>query len=724
MSAEHTQPLEGRVIQAGDRFTKSAPAEPPQEAIRLGREHGAEVEKVAEKAPRPTVGERAADAGMTTLLGVAHSVQTVWGYQTAGEIAEQIRGVKAEMRASSDRAERAELAKELEALRDHRRQVVHARHREPATIAGAIGAVAYPAGIVIGTLAAGPLALAGALPIPVALYVAGRRARKQRELVLEQAAPSDAVELARADVVELVETAPGVYSPANLPEGKPFPIAQAQTETEAAECMLRALLAETVPVGDVSEVQRTPWGWQCIVRVTSGTPEKIINAAANLETTFDLPQNGVRVQPLVERRARAKFRLVEGDPFAAAPPPPYRAPKSLSITDRARIGSSIDGDPLEITLAGVMGESIAASGGGKTGILQAMAEVTTACRDVITIDLDPAGDGLEDLGGAARLQGRTHEQIEHVLLFLLMLAKARARLRKKLGMGRKWQASPEHPAIVTFIDEYPALSKLGKDLAFALMKVGRKEQLVVILAAQGGSTTYLGENIASMLALKIVGPCKFEDVKAVFGPGAVADGYLPHRLKPATDTDPRDAGHVFAQGIPGTADAPVEYKIHEHPKGMLAQLAEERRDAGLLDPDAESLAAMEQVDLPDYVEPEYDNEGNLKKPAPVELLTWEQLLRLCEADPPSAGVTPVSPERRAVRATLDVMAQLGLDRFRVETMAEHLRTRFPDLFPELAADDLGRLLRDAGCGGTVSIGAVDGRRNASGYRIEALERAL
>lgn len=509
-----------------------------------------------------------------------------------------------------------------------------------------------------------------------------------------------------------------------LGEGKPFPIAQAKTPQQLAECVLRAMLAENVPVVEVRDVVRYPWGWQCTVRVSDGTPEAIIKAAGDLETKFDLPTGGVRPQPMLEKRACAKLRLVDGDPFASAPPPEYRAPKSLSIIDKARIGTCIDGSPLVITLSGVMAVVVAASGGGKTGILQNLGEVTTACRDCITIDLDPHGDGLEDLSDAARLTGRSHVQIEHVLLFLLMLSKARARLRKKLGMGRKWITSPEHPAIVVLFDEFPKASDLAKKLAFELLLVGRKEAVWVVLASQGGTKLYLGENIAQMLAMQIVGPCKVGDTRAVMGEGSVAEGWLPHRLSPATQTDPKDAGHVYVRGLPGVPDTPVEYKVHEHPREQLARLAKERREAGLLEPDAESLDAMAGVDLPDFVEPVYDAEGNLKKEAPVELLTWEQLLRLCEAEPPAAGAGTESAERRTVRQVLEAMDDAGADRMRVETMLGLLQQQHPDLYGGWTREELGQALRDAGCGTTVPIGAVDGLSNARGYRREALAAAL
>jgi S-DNA-T family DNA segregation ATPase FtsK/SpoIIIE len=515
-----------------------------------------------------------------------------------------------------------------------------------------------------------------------------------------------------------------VMSVEQLPEGgKPFPLRNASTPDQLAQCVLLAARAEGVPIVEVSEVVRQPWGWQCTVRVSEGTPEVIITKAGDLETRFDLPTNGVRPQPIKARRACAILRLIDGNPFATAPGLPYRAPKSLSITDKFRIGTSVGGDPLELSLAGVMGLWVAASGGGKTGILQALGEGVTACYDNITIDLDPFGDGLEDLGEAVRITARTNEQIEAVLLFLLVMAKGRARLRAKLGMGKKWKASAERPAFTVFFDELPKASTLAKRLYNDLLLVGRKELIVEQAAAQGGQSSYLGANIAQMVALKAVGPCKVEDTRSVFGDGSVKEGYLPHKLSPATATDPKDAGHIFIQGVPGMADEPIEYAIHEAPSDVLRQLAQERLEAGLLDPDQDSLDAMRGVDLPEYVEAEYDGEGNLKKPAPVELLSWEQLLRLCGAEPPAGAERTHGPAWVAVTDSIAVMEKAGVDRMKTETLLAALQEHDSE-YDELDVEAFKALMKKAGGGSPVTLGQIGEEKNPRGFKRDHLLRLL
>lgn len=507
-------------------------------------------------------------------------------------------------------------------------------------------------------------------------------------------------------------------------DAKPYPLRRARTPEQLAECVLLAARAENVPIVEVADVQRQPWGWHCVVRVDAGTPEAIITKAGDLETKFDLPTNGVRPQPIRARRACAILRLVDGDPFATAPGMPYRAPKSLSITDRFRIGTSVGGDPLEVSLAGVMGLWVAASGGGKTGILQALAEGVTACYDNITIDCDPHGDGLEDLGDAVRITARSNEQIEAVLLFFLVMSKARARLRAKLGMGKKWKPSATHPAVTIFIDEFPKLSDLAKLLAFDLLLVGRKELIEVQYASQGGTTRYLGENIAQMMALKAVGPCKVGDTRAVFGDDAVREGYLPHKLSPATDTDPKDAGHIFIQGVPGMADEPIEYAIHEAPSAVLRQLAAERLEAGLLDPDQDSLDGMKNVDLPEYAEPERDRDGIVKKPAPVRLLTWEQLLRLCDAEPPAGAELTDGPARAVIEDAVAVMEKTDVDRMKTETLLAALQDYDPGTYGGMDVDEFKALMKQAGAGAPMTLGPIGEEKNPRGFKRDRLRHLL
>jgi S-DNA-T family DNA segregation ATPase FtsK/SpoIIIE len=648
---------------------------------------------------------RTVAARTNRIASLALLPHTVRGYRQLGRRwVERFHDDYPQMIASTNRAIRdaAGDVNQEARLKDHRAQLreEYRRHRLLYSGKTAVAAAAVGGGVGFG-------AATGSLWIDLAAVLGtwglgAFHGRDHSEPSAEEALGLPAEETVRSH---------GSVTLDDLPEGaKPFPIRRAETPQQAAICVLLAMAAEGVPVVEVWDVERQPWGWQCKVRVSEGTPEAIITKSGGLETRFDLPANGVRPQPMVERRACAILRLVEGDPFATAPGLPYRPPLSMSITDRFRIGTSVGGDPLEVSLAGVMGLWVAASGGGKTGILQALAEGTTACYDNITIDLDPFGDGLEDLGDAVRLTARTNEQIEATLLFFLVMAKARARLRKKLGMGRKWKASREHPAVTIFFDEFPKATELAKELAIALMLVGRKELIQVEFASQGATTAYLQQNIAQMIALKGVGPCKTGDTRAVFGDDAVREGWLPHKLSPATDTDPKDAGHIFIQGVPGKPDEPIEYAVHEAPSETLRKLAAERKAAGLLDPDQDSLRAMAEVDLPD-----------IGMPLP-NLRTWEQLLRLCGAEPPEGAVAE-GAARVTVEDAVAVMEKRGVDRMKTEALLLALRD-YEDAYMHWTVDGLKARLKEAGVGSPETLGRIGDEQNPRGYKLAKLTSLL
>lgn len=90
----------------------------------------------------------------------------------------------------------------------------------------------------------------------------------------------------------------------------------------------------------------------------------------------------------------------------------------------------------------------------------------------------------------------------------------------------------------------------------------------------------------------------------------------------------------------------------------------------------------------------------------------------------AAGQPRVTEPRevRAVRACLAALNEADTDRARVETLAEMIGT--DGEFEDIDKTELGSLLRAAGCGNAVSIGAVDGLKNAKGYKLSALQDAL
>ncbi|MFF7184695.1 type IV secretory system conjugative DNA transfer family protein [Streptomyces sp. NPDC008222] len=379
-------------------------------------------------------------------------------------------------------------------------------------------------------------------------------------------------------------------------DGDPFPIADARNRTEAAECVRRALASEGIQVKEVEANRRYDWGWEVTVRLAKGKPADIVTKAADLETPLDLPENGLLPQPVRESRGRVVLRLVQSDPFVKMPSAPERKPNSYRLRDKQILTYRMDGHRFETSLLGVHVIVVASSGGGKSVILRTMADALTACSDVLVGDLDPGGNGLAPLAEALGVRAIGDDnmgQIEAILDQALKIAKARPQLFAKLGMKENWEPSPERPAIVLFIDEYPQLSDRAKELAVKILQTGRKSRVQLVLATQEATKDAIGKAIADSIALKIVGPCRHQDVVQVFGSGAIGEGWRPDRLDPAEGNaegdDLRDASQAYIRG--GGSREPLKHKFLflEDKEGR--RRARERAAAGRPEVDAESLAA-------------------------------------------------------------------------------------------------------------------------------------
>lgn len=333
---------------------------------------------------------------------------------------------------------------------------------------------------------------------------------------------------------------------------EPFPIADAHTRAEAADAVARALRTEGVDLRMVGEAVRQVWGWEVPVILRRGTPSQVVDKLAALETTLDLPAGGAMASPDRTRRARVVIRLAERDPFtglAAAPSRPVMPLVSRSITDRLHVGSVITGEPLALGLLGVHGVVIGDTGSGKSSTLCTLADAVTDCADATVWDLDPAGTGLDVLADSIERAERTRAGIEDALADALALAEVRPHLLREMGMaGREWVPSPEHPAVIVFVDEYPRLSNTAKGLAVDLLRIGRKARVSLLLAATEATSDTLGDAIADTTALKILHACRHADVRLVLGPSMLGEGWRPDRLNPASADSPEDAGcgYVYA----------------------------------------------------------------------------------------------------------------------------------------------------------------------------------
>ncbi|MER5988055.1 hypothetical protein [Streptomyces sp. NPDC001787] len=552
-------------------------------------------------------------------------------------------------------------------------------------ILGAAGAVA----------ASAPSVLLGAAP----LLVAGGWWLTYHPLELvERPIPEDLLlpELAPPALESTVTSGtPGGNDPQE--DLTPFPIAQATTPEEAGEALRRALLHERQDVAQVTEVTKEAWGWSARATFNTGTPDDLNkdDTYKGLITLLRLRRNGLLIEGDPDAGEACTVRMMQRSPFSPelVGDVPYRAPLSMSITEPADYGVSMDAKPLFFALAGLMLLMVADSGAGKSGVMLAMAEVVTACRDAAAFNLDPVGTGVGDLGEAITLNAcMDDEKIVATLQFLLTLCSARARLRARYGWGNKWRVSPEHPAIVVLVDEWAQLAAQAKALLIRLLLVGRKEAIWVIGGSQFGTKDWLGEAVGPKLSGKLFGSCRRVDVTELLGGGALAEGYRADLLRAATHTEVNDAGQIYAQGLPGVPDRPVRYKVREVTAAYAAQIGAERAAAGLPDL-THTLAEAALVDewraLLDFLAADAPAEGQHRS---VELPDFVRVLREAftrEGDPAYLTYDQLHPYLRAYdaerwgrwddKSDIDRIRELGkavrreLDVVQVKLSSERIR---------------------------------------------------
>lgn len=377
---------------------------------------------------------------------------------------------------------------------------------------------------------------------------------------------------------------------------EPFPIADARNREEAMECLRRTLLAEGITPRTILEPTRYNWGWEFPVVLRKGTPNDVMAKAKKMETLLRLPADGMLVAA-TRFRAEIIIRLMQTDPFSNMSNDPRAEPLSRSIKNKYRIAQRMDGQFIEISLLRNHAVVIAAPGGGKSMFMRKLADITTSCRDCVTWDIDPGGNGLEVFGSAIARRGRTEEEIEEMLTEALEYTKIRAKKLTKLGMGDNWQPTKEHPALIIFIDEFIQLNKKCKELAVQVIRNGRKAAITVVMAAQQATRDTLGAAIADSISIKVMFAARHADVPLVFGEGALSQGWRPDRLHPASGEDVEDAGKCYIMG--GGSREPYLYKVFAIEPEEAIEMGDEREAEGIAQLDVDTYLDVTATDMTD-----------------------------------------------------------------------------------------------------------------------------
>lgn len=466
---------------------------------------------------------------------------------------------------------------------------------------------------------------------------------------------------------------------------EPFPLAWCTSGEQVQECVERALAAEGIATRSCRVVGRRDAFWEIDVVLKGSTVGKVNAVADQLDAHFNIKSGGTLIDPDPQESAHIVLRLVTANPFDNMPKPNVHAPNSLDISDPHNFGRCMDGSLLDLVLEGLRILAIGVSGAAKTtGVLRDLAEVITACHNAIALDLDPVKDGLREFEGVmAAPPIRGTKDCEKWLEYLVKMAKGRNVVRNRLNMGDTWIATAKHPAIFPFVDEFIYLSPRGKELFIELLRLAKQSGIYPVAAGQDATSDAMGDAIADSFTLRIMLAARWDDIRIVFGQGSAAKGFRPDRLVPAqTKEIKNDAGQSYIKG-PGL-DRPLLYGWNEFSRDQIKRAVADRQAAGRPGFDRDTLAAAGLLHLAD------------------------------------GGTTRVVGDRQIAQDAAAAMAHEGVDRMRTETLVEALADHDSEAYGDLTADELKALLKEAGAGSPVQLGALDGEKNPRGFKIEAL----
>ncbi|MFI5987303.1 hypothetical protein ACIBEA_41340 [Streptomyces sp. NPDC051555] len=387
----------------------------------------------------------------------------------------------------------------------------------------------------------------------------------------------------RPPVPKLLFIPPNVPAHTELaaePEQQPFPLRDAGRDPrQAREAVRLALLKERAKVAEVRVPEETAYGWKVPLVLESGTAGQLIGILKGVATTLRVGESRIMAQSASpDDAAEVVLRILLKDPFTTPDPLPIRLPGSCSIRDSFDLGPSIEGESTPVMLAGQHVIITADTGGGKTALVQRIVEFVTACTDAVVVDIDPVKRGLKVFAPLAALTARTPEEAEEVLE--LLTGEAKRRIAAMPATQNMWHPTAQDPAVVAVLDEFVKLSPRGKELAAELLRnLGREALISIIIVTQDATKDMLGDAIADVPGVRIMLPCRSDDVPLVVGrPNAIALGWWPHLLVPSPDeNDPADAGRFYAI-TPKHRDPVLRYAPPLLPADA-ARLVAERRAA-------------------------------------------------------------------------------------------------------------------------------------------------
>ncbi|WP_155246000.1 hypothetical protein [Salinispora arenicola] len=463
--------------------------------------------------------------------------------------------------------------------------------------------------------------------------------------------------------------------------------------------------------------QAHPWGWD--VQVMAGQAlGKVADKVDEIEARLRTRAGAVSVIPDPQDAGMAVLRVVWSDPYASMPAPARREPRAVSARGQHPIGRMLDGADLRLPLLAHT-VYVGKSRSGKSSAVWTVLDILTAANDVVVWggDLSDA-PALNIWGDCVQHYRSSAAGLEGLLKAAIAIGMARAavmgrRLRPTTDsrpgedVSENWEPTPEGPALVLVLDEYPLIVEAGLGgLVEEFLRTAAKGAGFAHIASQRAGRTEMGTTtIKTMAVSKVLLACEAGDIEMLMGPGKRAEGWRPDRLKPAADGKPNDAGRCYVDG-PG----------HTEPRlsAVYRLSATEVRDRAI-----ERLQHMQANGRPVIDEATWNAADAYAR------RRWDASLdELLTADDVAGG--DGTQEQSAVPAVLADLRAVLAD---AEVDAMHTREVLPalaardDRYAGWSSTDLADAVRPTGLT-PAQLRNVRGVANANGYRLSDITTAI
>jgi S-DNA-T family DNA segregation ATPase FtsK/SpoIIIE len=292
-------------------------------------------------------------------------------------------------------------------------------------------------------------------------------------------------------------------------------------------------IAESIglPGARIGSVVVDAWGWTARVILRKGaTAAHAIDKLPSIESGFGIRPGSARALPDQNRADRFILRVIENDPHAN--PIPWAGPVIDSIRRPLELGLFEDGRPVRVSLLrrnALIGGIV---GSGKSGIVNVILAILTACRDVVVWGVDLKG-GMELGPWAACLNRLATTPAQTTALFRDAVTELDRRADTLAAKGsRLWEPTPQDPALVLVVDEYAEMPEDAQQHADSLARRGRAVAVNLLAATQRPTQSAMGgKSVRSQMDVRIcLRVRERRDVDLILGQGAFNTGWHAHTL--------------------------------------------------------------------------------------------------------------------------------------------------------------------------------------------------